>query len=221
MKSSFGLAGLAGIISIAITTSAAEPGGAYVNVDAGPSFLHDVKIKDAGGARAKFDVGLRSDISVGYRFSESCAGEIETGLIWNSVRRIGTTVPPPTPGGGGYAAYQRGDADLYQIPLLANALYFVRCPKLSALQPYVGVGVGGIATVLDSEFPAGDVNDTDFTFAYQAFTGVKYACTDRISIGAAYKFLGTLDHHWEGSGLDVRTRSIFTHAIVAVLSIGF
>jgi opacity protein-like surface antigen len=206
-----------GSLIAALVVEAAEP-RLYVNVEAGPSFLHDVDIKNSGGAEAEFDVGVRSGVAVGYQFTGSWAGEFETGLTWNSVDKIGAPVPPP-PGGGGYAAYQRGDADLYQIPFLANVVYTI--PLEGRCSPYVGAGIGGVASGLDASFPAGDVEDTDFTFAGQAFVGVRCALTDRVDLGAAYKFMGTTDHHWSEGRLDVKTRGIFTHAVVAALTIHF
>ena len=203
-----------GLMVITTFVHAAEP-GLYFNVGAGPSFVQDVDLKRAGGAKSEFDVGIRTDVAVGYQFNPNWAGELETGLTWNAIRKTGAVVPPPA--GGAYAAYQRGKGDLYQTPLLANVVYTL--PLDSRFVPYVGAGAGLMAAGLDARFPGGDVEDTDIDFAFQVFTGFRVAINDRMDVGAAYKFMGTPGHHWSDNRLDVRTKEIFTHAIMLIFSL--
>jgi len=209
----------AGLVSAAAASYAAVPDSVYVKAEAGPAFVQDVNIKDSGGVKARFDVGARADVAVGYQFNPCWAAELEGGVVWNQVDRIGTEVPPPPPTSTG-GVYEKGKADLYRIPLLVNAVYNLPIGN-DRLKCFVGAGAGGMASVLDARFITAKVNDTDFTFAYQAFAGIKYAINDHVEIGAEYKFLGTPDHDWNEHAVKVKTDEIFTHAVMAALTFHF
>ena len=91
--------------------------------------------------------------------------------------------------------------------------------------PYVGAGVGGAATYLTAQnvplFGFGchtSYSSTDFTFAYQATAGLKYAISENIELGIAYKFTGTTDHNWSDNGVTFKTDGTVTHAVLASLT---
>src|SRR5712664_595211 len=90
----------------------AQP-GTYLGFDAGVAFQQDVTIKDTGGAKIAFDTGFRFDIAAGFPFSDSWSAEIETGMIYNSVRSIG----------GMPLDAEMGSLDLYQVPAMLNVIY--------------------------------------------------------------------------------------------------
>ncbi len=186
----------------------------YMNVDAGAVFQQDATLKQSinGGpvssASATFDTGFRGDVTLGYNLNNAWAVELETGVIWNSVDKVGGVKLD--------SLNQR--LELYQIPILVNAIY--KIPTSGHWTPYFGVGAGGVVNISDASFPGGS-GATEFTFAYQAEAGVNYAFSKRCSANLAYKFFGTLDPSWNwtlpaGGGTDHGTISgVYTHSLVA------
>lgn len=181
----------------------------YLHMDLGGSFVQDVTIKDTGGAEASFNPGVAADFCFGYFLNDAWALEFETGVFWNSIDKV-----------GGVSLDSLGvNIDLYQIPFKLNLVYHV--PTQGSWTPYLGVGAGGMASVLcgeasgSSPIGSGETTTTDFTFTYQAFAGVKYKISENAQIDLGYRFLGTLDHDWEEDGANFRTEGIYTHAFVA------
>jgi len=172
----------------------------YLDVDAGVSLVQDLNIK--GGNTIELNPGARIDGAFGWQFSKQFAAEFNTGLTLNSIDKIG---------GVAVSSYG-GSADIYQIPLLVNLVYTL--PMQGKINPFVGIGGGGIATIADMQTPLGNVNDTDFTFGYQGFAGVGWALSDRADIALAYKFMGSLDHNWSSGGVTLKTDAMFTHSIL-------
>lgn len=172
----------------------------YLNVDAGASMIQDVNIK--GGNTIELNPGARIDGAFGWQFSKPLAVEFETGITLNSVDKIG---------GVAVSSYG-GSADLYQIPMLVDLVYTP--PIQGKIKPFLGVGGGGIATVADMQTPLGNLNDTDFTFGYQAIAGVRGALSKRAEIGLTYKFMGSLDHSWSSGGVALKTDAMFTHSLL-------
>ena len=172
----------------------------YLNADAGVSIVQDLNIK--GGNTIELNPGARIDGAFGWQFSQPLAVEFETGITLNSVEKIG---------GVAVSSYG-GRADIYQIPMLVNLVYTP--PMQGKFKPFVGAGGGGIATVADMQTPLGNINDTDFTFGYQAFAGVGWTLSKRADIGLSYKFMGSLDHSWSSGGVTLKTDAMFTHALL-------
>lgn len=191
-------------LALAFTAQAQEtPGSVYLKADAGATFEQGLNIK--GGSKLDFDTGFRFDVGPGYQITKSLAAEFEVGVIYNQVDTLGG-VPLSTYG---------ASADLYQIPMLVNVVYTV--PLKGAIHPYIGAGLGGVATVVDVTSPLGDVNDTDFVFGYQALAGLTFSVAEHVELGVAYKFLGTTDHHWSDHGVTLDTDPAYSHSILATL----
>lgn len=172
----------------------------YLTLDAGVALVQNLNIK--GGNTVELNPGARFDGAFGWQFSKPLAAEFETGLTLNSVDKIG---------GVSVSSYG-GRADIYQIPMLVNLVYTL--PLEGKMKPFIGAGGGGIATVADMQTPLGGIDDTDFTFGYQGFAGVRWALSERADIGLAYKFLGSLDHSWSSRGVTLKTDATFTHSFM-------
>jgi len=198
--------------------AADDPDKFYFHADVGSSLVQDVNI--VGFQFASFRPGIRGDVSLGCQLNQSWSVELETGLIWNSVTelngssRSGRGGGTNFPGIGPLIIFANGD--LYQIPLLANVNY-----HLSLKRGWIsrfGAGAGGVASVLELYSPRNAQMvrgaDADFTFAYQAETGVSYVITPRAAVDLDYKFFGTLDHHWNYGGKLLSSGPIFTHAFL-------
>lgn len=186
----------------------------YLNVNAGPAITQDASIQNSpfgNTGNIRFDTGLRADLGLGYEVTPSFAAELETGVIWNGVHSIQNN----------NLSSLNASADLYQIPVLADVIYK---PLHGSFQPYVGAGFGGVAGLFDSSNvplfapPGSSYSATDWTFAYQFEAGFKYAVSEKIELGLAYKFLATSNHDWTDSGVTLKTDGTMTHAILATFT---
>jgi len=194
----------AGIIPLAATATAEDfSAHGYFNTDIGVAFQQEVRIR-GGGDLINFHNGVRGDVAIGYQATPWLAGELATGVIWNSADKIGAA--PVTSFGA--------SLDLYQVPVLCNVI--VTTPRAwHGLKPYIGAGAGGVVATLDFQRPLGSISDTDLTFSYQGFAGLNYQVCKRLEMGVGYKFLQTGDHNWIENGVTLRTSGTGTHSITA------
>jgi opacity protein-like surface antigen len=153
--------------------------GWFLTGDVGPSFANSMSVTSSsifGGppttTRLSFNTGVRLDLDGGYQFNDSWALDMELGYIYNSVDFSNSS-----------ATASRG---LYQVPLLLNAIYTL--PVDWRIKPYLGIGMGGVATGLNT---LRDVNG-----AGQLLAGLKFQLSQRIDLGLGYKFLITTPHDW-------------------------
>ena len=204
------LAGQAGAQTNQTSALVAPPpaGKMYVTVDAGAAWQQNINTK--GNGELSFDTGFRGDVIFGYNFCKNFAAELETGVIYSPINSIA----------GNSLSSFGASADIYEIPILVNAIY--RMPLKGGWTPYVGAGVGGAATYLTAQnvplFGFGShtsYSSMDFTFAYQANAGLKYAVSENVELGIAYKFIGTTDHNWSDNSVSFKTDGTITHAVLA------
>jgi opacity protein-like surface antigen len=190
---------------------------AYVHVDLGGVLMHDTTIKNLGlgGFKASFNPGVRGDVSIGYNFIPQLAAEFETGTIWNSLdSRSRRVVFPGT-----------DEADLFQVPFLANLVF--RIPCHNGFIPYIGGGIGGVASTFalhaDNAGFHAHANDTEFTFAYEGMAGVKYAFASNMEVDVGYKFLGTLEQTWFNNNPNLITRAdpLYSHSFLVSFAYRF
>ncbi len=129
--------------------------GFYFSANAGASWVQDLSFSGdpLGTGKLKFDPGVRLDLGGGYRFSDSLAAGIETGLVANGARTVGSDE-------------EFNSLTLFQVPILATLKYQI--PLRSRFRPYLGAGAGGVYTELDNLDVLGTVNNaSDFTFGYE------------------------------------------------------
>ncbi len=180
----------------------------YAHIEAGGTLMQDLTIKNAGGAKNGMDPGFRTTFSVGANFAPFFAAEVEAGALGNS---FDTSASQPL---SAIATH----ADIFQFPILANLIF--KAPLKGGVTPYIGAGAGGVASTLYLHAPGFWARDTDFTFAYQAMAGVKFALNRNMEVGVGYKFLGTGDHSWfsDDPNLFVRSGHAYTHSILATFT---
>jgi opacity protein-like surface antigen len=176
----------------------------YLTGDLGAAFQQAVRIK--GADLIDFHNGVRGDVAIGYRANSWFAVELASGAIWNSGDKIG---------GVTFSSFGAG-LDLYQIPIMGNVVFST--PSWHGFKPYLGAGVGGVAAMLDFQRPLGTIQDTDFTFSYQAFAGLNYQVCKHVDLGVGYKFLLTEDHSWAQNGVTLQTEGTGTHSVTASLT---
>ena len=205
MRAFFGLAVAAALAVLALPAGAQTNAGPWsVTMEGGVALPQNLNIK--GGDSIDFDAGYRFDAGVGYQLFKPLTAQVEAGVIHNSINSIG---------GLAVASYG-GSAALYQVPLIAELI--LAPPGQRIVKPFIGGGLGGVATVAQLDTPLGDVHDTDFTFCYQATAGIKLQAGDHLEFGLVYKFLGTLDHSWSQNGVTFDTEGMVTHTIMAVFT---
>ena len=219
MKTTIHLITVAGAAIIMSATGASASdwvNSLYLSIDGGGVFQQDVTMTETAlpGVRENttFNPGARGDFIVGYNLDKSWAVELESGVICNSIDKIGAV-----------SLDSAGvDFDFCSVPILANVIYKV--PTGNAWTPYFGVGAGGVVGRTDYQSPwASHCSDTTLTFAYQAKAGVDYALTKNASFGIAYKFLGAFDQRYYLSTLHdhIKLDGIYTHAVVASFTWNF
>lgn len=172
----------------------------YLNADAGAIFPGDMNLHQQAipASVAAFNPGIRTGIAVGYNLTRSFAVEIESGFLWDSLDTV-----------NGQPLSPRDHIDTYSIPILANFLY--KFTNKTAWTPYVGVGAGGIVGIFDGNLNGSNFDDSNLAFAFQAEAGLKYSISKNISLGIAYKFLGS--GHQSYSGYTSPTFPLDTHSI--------
>lgn len=124
--------GLASVFSLSAQTQMNTTSKWYVGGDAGLCLQQNVgglKANGVGYPGAKFDPGVRADLSVGYNLAENWAVELESGFSYNELSHFGMYTAP------GYK--------LYQVPVLLNGIY--KYSFNDKWQAYGGVGLGGVA----------------------------------------------------------------------------
>jgi len=180
----------------------------YFSVDLGASFVQGTTLKSSGAfiqsGKMKFDPGAQFDVAFGSQFG-SLAVEFETGIIANSTSSIQDEF------GGG------GDFAFYQVPFLVNFYYHI--PTRSRFHPFVGVGVGGVASILENYDLFYGSSDDTFGFGCQGLAGCTYQITRTMDLGLRYKYLGVADRTFDS--LDLKMGWTHTHSVTAYFSLKF
>ncbi|MBI3877706.1 MAG: outer membrane beta-barrel protein [Verrucomicrobia bacterium] len=188
----------------------------YLTVDAAPAWMDGLTAQASGAIAASqhqsFKMGARVGAAVGYNFNEWFATEFETGYIYNPL----------------WDADASGDrARLHRIPFIFNAVAAWRNDTI--FTPYLGVGIGGMATFFDGTLDIGGTRlkggDADVTLAYQGFVGIKTAVCECMDLNLTYKITGTLGPDFRlGSPLGASRLQLgdtLTHSISLGLSYYF
>lgn len=174
----------------------------YFKIEGGVAQPMDLEFQNTGLLETELSLkpGVRVNLVGGYKIDQNLAFELEAGAVYNEADtlKIG---PFETD----------ADMDLWQVPVMANLTY--RLFPQSVIQPYIGAGAGGVFTIVDTD----DMTDYDFTFGYQGIAGIDFQLGDGFKLGLAYKFLGTLEHEFDG----IETDAIYTHAVLGVLTFRF
>jgi opacity protein-like surface antigen len=196
-----------------------EPFSRWVaHIDMGGIIPEDADLTEFGGPVSgeamKLDPGFQFDLSGGYRVTPWLELGPELGFTFNSVDSIGGWSYPNT--------------TLGQILMMANVR--LEYPPQSRLAPFLGAGIGGVASFLtfggasDYYYYYGpDGTGADFSLGFQAFAGLRYRFSDKWILGLEYRYLLTDSQRWDvewwnGGGFTVGVDSIRMHSICLVFS---
>jgi opacity protein-like surface antigen len=166
------------------------------------------------GEALKLDPGFQFDVAGGYRFTPWLELGPELGFTFNTVDSI--------------AGWSYPNTMLGQILMMANVR--LEYPPQSRLAPFVGAGIGGVASFLT--FGGGsdyyyyyepDGTGSDFALGFQAFGGLRYRVGEKWSLGLEYRYLQTDPQRWDvewwsGGGFTVGVDSIRIHSVCLVFS---
>ena len=133
--------------------------------------------------QVKFSPGGQTDFEFGYHITEWLAAELETGIAINFTDSVG---------GNGDSGNGLG---FYQIPILANVVF--RLPTHSRFKPFIGLGVGGVATQLSDNDLFYSRSADDFGLAWQGFAGVRYELGPKWELGVVYKYRATTERYFD------------------------
>jgi opacity protein-like surface antigen len=213
----FGVFSAAALLSVVQVRGQGGP-GIYFRSGLGGALARETDVNEVfgpvSGVKVKYDPGLRVSVAGGFQFCSYFSAEVESGIIYNSIKSI-TGSPEP-------------DASLANVPLLVNAVFHF--PLKSNFVPYCGVGVGGSSSVLDVNHARvggfslhGD--DADLVWAVQGFAGFRYEFSDRMGVGCGYKFLATGEPKWDaitaGASGKIGFDSARTHSLLAEFTLKF
>jgi opacity protein-like surface antigen len=186
-----------GLITIAAATATAEQGKFYVGGDVGAVVTTDTELEQwfdatlAPNSELTFDPGFRLGVRGGYGVTDWFDAEVETGFMVNNIDSA--------------TGASESDASLTQVPLLINARF--HCPAFHGVSPYFGGGLGMSTTYLWADDLvidgiALDGTTAGFTFAYQAFAGLRFAINEQMSLSLEYHYFATT-----GTEMDVDVTS--------------
>ncbi len=116
------------------------------------------------------------------------------------------------------------DSSLFQMPIMANVR--LEYPYWGPVVPYIGGGIGGVASWLtfgehwDWE---PDGTGSDFVLGFEAFAGLRFRLTPHSSLGVVYRFTATESQNWdvewwEGSRFHLATDGIQLHSVCLVFT---
>jgi opacity protein-like surface antigen len=175
--------GLLAVVLLAAPARGQDPLlGLYIKADAGGAWTRDAHLREffgevTPGSRLEFDPGPRFGLTVGYDVCDWFGVEGQIGIMENEISRITDA--------------QELDARLINVPFLVNGR--VHLPTYFKVSPYVGAGVGGASTILDSgRITINDISlegsDTDTVFAWQAFAGLRIALNQHMGLSFEYRY---------------------------------
>jgi opacity protein-like surface antigen len=187
-----------------------QAGDIYFNADLGGVLQQDLSIRNAG-QKVGFDPGIGGNLSLGFDITDALAVEFQTGASESGINTSGSQA----------LLFAGNNADIYQVPLMANVIF--KAPLPGGLTPYVGAGFGGAITTIEAWRRGFYASDTDITPAYQALAGVRCALNRFTEVGVGYRFLGTTAHTWfaDSPNLYTPTGATFSHSILATVTFSF
>lgn len=185
----------------------ANTNGIYLSGDAGLAIMQNMTFQ---GNVIQFHVGPRFDVSAGYNLPRNIAVELQGGIAYNSwSSQDNHSIAPGN------------SANVWAVPVMANGFY--KYPFKHHWEAYGGLGAGVLISTLDISQSGGPFNfsSTDCTFGYQAMLGIRYLFDDHYEWGVGYKFLGSLDHHWNGESVGITTSPTYMHSVLVSLTYRF
>jgi opacity protein-like surface antigen len=207
--------------------------GPYFRVGLGPAFFRDSNLKGFSfpttpvapgftgpSGKVRYDVGASGGLALGFAFNQYVGLDVQTGYTWARM--------------SGVQNYDANDSTMGNVPFLANLTLSLPIAHTHII-PFVGGGIGGSDSVFDAHSFTEPVsgyfvsdNEDDVVFAWQAFAGVRFMLSPKISMGLGYDFFmtGNPTFHYPFSSppppnLNVEFEGVRTHSIIFMLQANF
>jgi opacity protein-like surface antigen len=181
---------LIAVSSLVSLASAQEPKW-DARIDLGGNIPFNTKLTDLNGPVSgedfKMGAGFQMDMAISYHVTPWLAVGPELGMTFNWVDSLGPV------------SYE--NVTLFQMPIMATVT--LQYPK-GRLQPFIGGGVGGVASFLTFGndyyyyyyYDEPDGSGADFVFGFEAYAGLRYEVGHNWSIGVVYRYLQTDPQSW-------------------------
>lgn len=180
---------VASLVLIAASTATAQVSGrVYLAADAGVSFLegttaHTSLLSFPVDLKAEFDPGYRTDLRIGYFVPQGAALNFRgSELVCNFAFEFDTGIAA-----NAFTTEASASADLYQVPLLLNAI--IEFPLSDRLSLGLGMGVGGALTMVQARTSLGEGTSTEAGFAYQGVARISYFLSPHFTVSAFSKVM--------------------------------
>jgi len=165
------------------------------------------------GEHLQLAPGFQLDLGATYRVTPWLEVGPGLGFLFNTVDSFGES------------SYR--DTSLFQMPIMAEAI--LEYPYAGRLAPYIGGGVGGVASVLtfgSNGYWEPDGTGSDFVLGFEALAGLRYRFNNHFSLGVVYRFLATEEQNWNvdwwtDSYFRVGIDSMYVHSFSLVLGGSF
>jgi len=208
--------------SIVVTSARADDPlvGLYFKGDAGGNWTESTELREffgpvSPGSRVEFNPGPRFGVTAGYDVLEFLGLEAQLGIYENEISSISGATSL--------------NAWLVNVPFMANAR--LHLPTYYRVSPYVGGGVGGSTTILDSDhITINDIHlsgsDGEVVFAWQAFAGIRFAIGQHMGISIEYRYFESDPATWHADSFGTASdRASFgkiqTHSVSAAFDWSF
>ena len=171
-------------------TDAEAPNRWYASAALGASFLLDTEISNTSGPKFKFKTGMGLNLGVGYILTEQWAVEVRSGVLWNEIDAYQGTSQG--------VSYNGGDGTVYQIPLMASAIYSIPFSDKFSVGLKAGIGlqwtdfsVDRIRITAPGLNALGSLDNTSTSFRWEVGFQLANQIAHNIRIGGGVMFSGT------------------------------
>ena len=218
------LVGLTPVLAADIVTEPVEPvvvedeNNWYVSIHGGWKFGEDWEDDiDDIHIDLEADNGWRVGAAIGYSFSSIFSIEGEISYLNQDFDHADLDCPLLVCNDGEFDL--DGDASIWtgMVNLIAGF------PLGNFFRPYIGGGIGFAHVSLNDldDITGFDLDDSDTTFAAQAFAGIDFMLTDNMALGGRYRVLHIGDIDLVDDSFDHELDPDLMQSIEAVLTVGF
>ncbi|MCH2160318.1 MAG: hypothetical protein MK085_00445 [Phycisphaerales bacterium] len=181
----------------------------FLSFNAGVNMALDADLKDITptgltsfglqDGKIKFKPGMDLDLAIAWPLASFFSMDVQTGLAWNSVDSVSGELPnllgPP-------AALAGGEGNVYQIPVMTNAIFDIGLSEDIFLTFNVGIGFqftyADISGVSSPSLPGvtASLSNSSLSFRYQVGAELRFEVSPGITLGAFTRFSGTTENNF-------------------------
>ena len=187
---------------------AEAPNRWYASAAIGASFLLGTEISNTSGPKFKFKTGVGLNLGVGYILTKQWSVEVRSGVLWNEIDEY--------QGSSQGVSYNGGDGTVYQIPLMASAIYSIPISDKFSVGLKGGIGlqwtnfsVDRIRITAPGQNALGSFDNTSASFRWEVGFQLANQIAHNIRIGGGVMFSGSTSVDIGSPTVDSGGNSIF------------